>query len=216
MVIGDKDYNAGNSDKVEVSGTNMTVRIAPLAPKSNLKLSIDWNYEINKGSHSRTGMIDDSSGFIGYCFPRIVVYDDMDGWDNNEYLGKDESYFDNGNFIADVTVPENYVVWATGIMLNEKEIFNEKVFNKLQKAKQSDDLIFIIDSTDAGNKNVTAKNKWNTFKFKADDVPDFAFGFSNYYLWQASSIKLKNDLSRERILVGSAFSKAHKDFLMLH
>jgi len=212
MVIGDKDYNAGNSDKVEVSGTNMNVRIAPLAPKSNLKLSIDWNYEINKGSHSRTGMIDDSSGFIGYCFPRIVVYDDMDGWDNNEYLGKDESYFDNGNFIAEVTVPENYVVWATGIMLNEKEIFNEKVFNKLQKAKQSDDLIFIIDSTDAGNKNVTAKNKWNTFKFKADDVPDFAFGFSNYYLWQASSIKLKNDLSRERILVGSAFSKAHKDF----
>lgn len=212
MIIGDKDYNAGNSNKVEVSGTNMTVRIAPLAPKSNLKVSIDWSYEINKGSHSRTGMIDDSSGFIGYCFPRIVVYDDVEGWDNNEYLGKDESYFDNGNFNADVTVPENYVVWATGIMLNEKEIFTEKVFANLQKAKQSDELIFIIDSTDAENKNVTAKNKWNTFKFKATDVPDFAFGFSNYYLWQASSIKLKNDLSRERILVGSAFNKVHKDF----
>lgn len=212
MIIGDIEYNAGNSEKIEVSGTNMTVRMNPLAPKSLIKLTIDWSYEINKGSHSRTGMIDDSSGFVGYCFPRIVVYDDIDGWDNNEYLGKDESYFDNGNFDAEVTVPENYVVWATGIMLNEKEIFTERVLNNLKKARQSDEVIFVIDSTDAANKNVTVKNKWNTFIFKADNVPDFAFGFSNYYLWQASSIKLKNDLNRDRIFVGSAFNKAHKDF----
>lgn len=212
MIVGDETYEIGKSKRIEAEGTIMVVRIKPLPPRSQTKINMEWSYEINAGSHVRTGMIDKTSGFIAYCFPRIAVYDDVDGWDTHEYLGKDESYFENGNFYAEITVPQNFVVWATGNLVNAKEVLSDKVYYTMEQAKNSDAITNIIDSTDISTKNLTAKNKWNTFKFKADSVPDFAFAFSDHYLWQASGIHLTNVMRRDRVLVSAVFNKEHKDF----
>ena len=113
-----------------IDSTNMHTSIAPLAPGANIKLDIEYYYTLNKGSHVRTGQIDSVSYFIAYFFPRIAVYDDIDGWNKYPYRGSEEFYNDFCNFKAAVTVPGNYVVWATGDLQNTKKVLNKKILKK--------------------------------------------------------------------------------------
>ncbi len=204
-----------NSNKFSRSGTNATVKCNPILPHQKSKLEIQWHYTLNKGSHVRTGQVDDGSYFIAYSFPRIAVYDDVDGWDENKYLGTNEPYFDFGNFNADITVPKNYVVWATGELQNENEVFRQNIMQKLKQSKTSEKPVFVIDSIDLDNKNITVKNKWNTFKFNAANVPDFAFAISDHYLWQASSM-IVDSVSKKKTTINTVFNKIHKDYFSVH
>ena len=72
----------------------------------------------------RTGMVDDSSAFVAYFFPRIAVYDDIDGWNKFPYIGSQEFYNDFCEFDVHVSVPKNYIVCATGNLLNANEVYN--------------------------------------------------------------------------------------------
>ena len=71
----------------------------------------------------RTGQVDSGSAFIAYFFPRVAVYDDVDGWNKYPYRGSEEFYNDFCNFKASITVPKNFVVWATGDLQNAEECF---------------------------------------------------------------------------------------------
>ncbi|HKR06552.1 MAG TPA: M1 family metallopeptidase [Bacteroidia bacterium] len=215
LMIDDSFFDASEkNENVQRDGTNMTVK-CHILPKHASKLEIKWSYILNKGSHVRTGQVDEGSHFIAYCFPRIAVYDDVTGWDENKYLGNNEPYFDFGNFNAEVTVPKNYVVWATGELQNADEVFKEVIVQKMNEAKASEKSLFVIDSLDLENKNVTAENKWNTFKFKAVNVPDFAFGTSDHYLWQASSM-IVDSSSKRGAIINTVFNKTHKDYFYVH
>ncbi|MEP7168438.1 MAG: M1 family metallopeptidase, partial [Bacteroidota bacterium] len=216
LKVDDSLLDASEKNKhVLREGTNMTIKNLFILPKQTSKLEIKWHYTLNKGSHVRMGEVDEGSYFIAYSFPRIAVYDDVDGWDKNKYLGNNESYFDFGNFNAEVTVPKNYVVWATGELQNATEVFREGIVQKINNAKISDKKIFVIDSLDLQNKNVAAKNKWNTFKFKATNVPDFAFAISNHYLWESSSM-IVDSVSKRRAIINTVFNKIHKDYFSIH
>ena len=103
-------------------GTNMHTAIDPLLPGKSITLKMDFNYILNKGSHVRTGQVDEGAAFIAYFFPRIAVYDDIDGWNQYPYRGSEEFYNDFCHFKAKITVPDNYVVWATGDLQNPKSV----------------------------------------------------------------------------------------------
>jgi hypothetical protein len=143
-------------DKISVSkspvitysfdGTNMTVTIPPLLPKDSIIFNIGFHYTLNKGSHIRTGRIEENAAFVAYFFPRIAVYDDIDGWNKNQYLGTQEFYNDFCNFKASVTVPKNFVVWATGDLINCSEVFTDKYCRLIQQAETTDTITTIIDS----------------------------------------------------------------------
>jgi hypothetical protein len=215
LMIDDSLIDASKKgSKLHRSGTNITVKCYILS-KHTAKLEIKWHYVLNKGSHVRTGQVDEGSYFIAYAFPRIAVYDDIDGWDENKYMGNNESYFDFGNFNAEITVPKNYIVWATGELQNAAEVFKEAIIKKINLAKTSDQNVFVIDSLDLKNKNVTLKNKWNTFNFKANNVPDFAFALSDHYLWQSSSM-IVDSVSKRRAVINTAFNNIHKDYFAVH
>src|SRR5438552_3092018 len=81
-------------------------------------------------------------------FPRIAVYDDIDGWNRYPYLGSQEFYNDFCNFDVHIAVPKNYVVWATGELQNGNEVFNPKIYQRIQEAEKSDAIVTIFDSTD--------------------------------------------------------------------
>ncbi|MEO6489291.1 MAG: peptidase, partial [Ferruginibacter sp.] len=98
----------------QIDGTNMNVRIKPLLAGQSMKFNISYSYTLNKGSHNRTGEVEIGAYFIAYFFPRITVYDDIDGWNENPYLGTQEFYNDFCNFRLTVHVPAAYTVWATG------------------------------------------------------------------------------------------------------
>lgn len=194
-----------------VEGTNMHTAVPALAPGKTMKFKIDYHYILNKGSHMRTGQVDDGAHFIAYSFPRIAVYDDIDGWNKIPYSGAEEFYNDFCNFKAAITVPQNYGVWATGDLLNGNEVFSKEVYKKYQLANKSDEVIDVIDSITLAQNKVTAPNAFNTFKFEAKNVVDFAFATSNHYLWKSSSLVVDPKTGR-RTRVDAVFNSKHKDY----
>lgn len=200
-----------DSNRLHISGTNMTVPVSALAPGATMKFSIQYSYTLNKTSHIRTGEIEPGADFIAYFFPRIAVYDDVDGWNMEPYTGPQEFYNDFGNFNVSVTVPVNFVVWATGNLTNCSEVLNDTYCQRLQTAEKQDEVINIIDSADLQQKNITKQNAFNTWKFSATDVSDFAFAVSDHYMWKSTSLEVDANTKR-RTRVDAVFNPAHKDY----
>jgi hypothetical protein len=211
FLINSEEINVSNPKQVIQNGTIIETKIKPVLPQGGrATVEINWSYTLNKGSHIRTGKIDDGSYFLAYFFPRITVYDDTEGWDEFEYLGRQETYFDENNFNVFITVPKNYMVWGTGNLENPAEVLHESVLKKWTKATMSDQPVFVIDSSDIKHKTVTLNKKWNTFHFKTS-APDFVFALSDHYLWQARNMVVDSSTYR-KTFVTTAFNPIHKDF----
>ncbi|MNQ84135.1 hypothetical protein D3C85_992550 [compost metagenome] len=194
-----------------IEGTNMQAAIAALAPGKNIKLKIEYKYDLNKGSHMRTGQVDEGSHFVAYFFPRVAVYDDIDGWNKFPYTGEVEFYNDFCNFRGEITVPKNFVVWATGDLLNAKQVLKKDIAERLAKAEREDAVVDVIDDKDLANKAVTADEAYNTWKFDAKNVTDFVFATSDHYLWKSTSLVVDPQTGR-RTRVDAAFNPIHKDY----
>ena len=192
-------------------GTNMHTAIAPLAPGKSAKIKIAYQYELNKGSHTRTGQVDEGSHFVAYFFPRIAVYDDVDGWNKYPYLGDAEFYNDFCNFKAAITVPKGYVLWATGDLLNAKTVFNKKIADRITLAEKVDSVVNVITDADLKSKDITKDEAFNTWKFEAANVTDFVFAGSDHYLWKSSSLVV-DPATKRRTRVDAAFNPDHKDY----
>ncbi|MET4138068.1 M1 family metallopeptidase [Pedobacter sp. UYP1] len=208
LSINDKTVSA---DALQIDGTNMHTAIAGLAPGKSIKVKIAYQYTLNKGSHNRTGMVDEGSYFVAYFFPRITVYDDVDGWNKYPYLGDAEFYNDFCTFKAAVTVPKNYVIWATGDLMNAKSVFQKKIADKLALAEQVDSVVNVINDNDLATQTVTKNQDFNTWKFEAKNVTDFVFATSNHYLWKSTSLVVDPKTNR-RTRVDAAFNPIHKDY----
>ena len=197
-----------------IDATNMYAKIKPLLPKQVIKFSIIYSYTLNKGSSIRTGEIEEGAYFIAYFFPRITVYDDIDGWNLNPYLGTQEFYNDFCDFTTAVTVPADYTVWATGDLKNGKDIFKEKYLQRIQQAETKDSYITIIDSTDLRNDRISKNEGSNTWIFEAKHVTDAVFALSNHYVWQSSSLVVDKTTGR-RTRVDAVFNPKHKDYFLV-
>ena len=196
--------------KLRIDATNMSIRIKPLASNGSIQFKIKFSYTLNKNSHIRTGQIDDGAFFIAYFFPRIAVYDDIDGWNRNPYLGSQEFYNDFCNFKTAITVPANYLVWATGDLKNCNEVLTEKYCNRIIQAEKNDAIIDIIDSNDVKNGNITT-NTGNTWLFECSNVTDVAVAISNHYVWQSSSL-IVDPATGRRTRVDAVFNPSHADY----
>lgn len=203
---------AGKSGRaVRISGTNMVVTGVSTASKDSTSIKLDFSYTLNKGSHIRTGEIEEGAAFIAYFFPRIAVYDDLDGWNMNEHLGTKEFYNDFCNFNVSITVPGNYLVWATGDLQNCSEVLSDTYCQRLAAAEKNDEIVFIVDSGDLRKGGITKNSMANTWKFTADNVIDFAFALSNHYVWNATSVEVDKNTKR-RTRVDAAFNTKHTDY----
>lgn len=183
----------------------------PVLPHSKTKFEIAWHYKVNTGSPVRTGMVDSTSYFIAYFFPRVAVYDDIDGWDTWSYNGEQEFYNDFGNFNVQISVPKNYVVWATGDRENSQDNFSNNILEKMKEASVSTKIIHVIDSSDYTKKDVLKNDATGIWKFSATNVTDFAFALSDHYLWDVSSVVVDSSTGR-RTLAEAAFNKIHLDY----
>jgi Peptidase family M1 domain len=198
-------------NKYPISGTNMVVQQKSVAAGAQVKFVIEFTYQLNKGSHIRTGEVDEGAHFIAYFFPRIAVYDDIDGWNKNPYLGTQEFYNDFGDFKLAVTVPQNYMVWATGDLQNCSEVYTPKYCSRIAQAEKNDALVNIIDTVDLRQGNITAANAFNTWRFAATNVCDVAVAVSNHYMWQSTSLVVDKKTNR-RTRVDAVFNAKHKDY----
>jgi hypothetical protein len=208
------DNETLGEERLRVDGTVMTVRNTQVLTGKSVKFTVTFSYQLNKGSHIRTGEVEDGAYFIAYFFPRIAVYDDTDGWNTNPYLGTQEFYNDFCNFKLAVTVPLNYMVWATGDLKNCSEVFTEKYCSRIKTAETGDAIVNIIDSADLKAGNITAPNASNTWRYQADNVTDMAIGISNHYVWQSSSLVVDKKTGR-RTRVDAVFNPVHKDYYLV-
>jgi hypothetical protein len=203
---------AQNVGKLAIQATNMPVKLPkPLAPGGSLPVRVAYSYILNKGSHIRTGEVEPGAAFVAYFFPRIAVYDDLDGWNTIAYNGSQEFYNDFCTFRAAITVPRNFVVWATGDLKNASQVLTPKYVQRLQQAEQQDGISTIIGPDDLKRKDITAANAQNTWRFEAQDVTDFVFATADHYVWQASSLVV-DAATKRRTRVDAVYNPKHKDF----
>ena len=198
-------------NQISISNTNMILPGISLPSKQSIKITVQFSYTLNKISHIRTGEIEDGAAFIAYFFPRVAVYDDLDGWNKNPYTGTQEFYNDFCNFNVSITVPTNYLVWATGDLQNCSDVLTNTYCERLSKAEKQDDIVFIVDENDLKQGGITKNNVTNTWKFNATNVVDFAFAVSDHYLWNSTSLVVDKSNGR-RTRVDAVFNNKHKDY----
>jgi hypothetical protein len=182
-----------------------------IPPDAQVTLSISWHYTVNRGSHIRTGAVDSTSYFIAYFFPCIAVYDDIDGWDLTPHTGNPEFYNDFGDFQVTIDVPRQFVVWATGLLQNADDVLAAPYSARYRAAFASDTVVHVIDAVDVADGEITAASGRNQWRFAAENVSDFAFGVSDHYLWDATSLVV-DSASGRRVLVEAAYNDSSADF----
>ena len=107
----------------------------------------------------------------------MAVYSDNEGWQNKQFLGRGEFALTFGNYEVDLTVPDDFIVGATGSLQNPEEVLTSQQLSRFEKAKTSfDKPVLIVTEKEAKKNEGTAPTGTKTWKFKADDVRDFAFG----------------------------------------
>ncbi|HEV2353961.1 MAG TPA: peptidase, partial [Puia sp.] len=192
-------------------GTNLPVPVRMLTPGKSVTVSLNFAYTLNKTSHIRTGEVDSGAYFVAYFFPRVAVYDDIDGWNRIPYLGPQEFYNDFCHFKVSVTVPGDYLVWATGILVNRKAVLADTYNRRIDTASKADSVVTIIDRADLARKGITRNPDSNKWVFDADNVTDFVFATANHYIWKASSLVVDPATGR-RTRVDAVFNPDHRDY----
>ena len=182
----------------------------PLMPHESVQISFTWHFQISLQS-GREGMLDSTTYYLAYAYPRIAVYDDYNGWDRMTFTDQQEFYNDFNEYTLNVQVPKNYMVWSTGVLLNPEEVLRPEVVNKLKQSMSSDEIFHIATKADVDAKRITTQNEVNTWKWKADYVSDVTFAVSDHYVWDASSVVV-DDATHRRASVQSAFNDTAEDF----
>ncbi|WP_316786387.1 M1 family metallopeptidase [Pedobacter frigiditerrae] len=193
-------------------GTTGEVRLKkPLLPGQKALLNIDWNYPLSKES-GREGQIDPTSMFVAYSYPRVSVYDDYNGWDRLPHTDRQEFYNDFNDYVFSIKAPKNYVVYATGDLLNPDEVLQPEFAARLKKSYTSDEVIHIATEQDMKGGKVTLQNDWNTWKFSVNNIVDVCFALSSTYLWDAGSVIVDNKTNR-RVSTQAAYDVKGTDFV---
>jgi hypothetical protein len=194
-----------------MAATNQAVSLPnALMPHDSVKINIAWHFDVSKQSE-REGMIDSTTYYLAYFYPRVSVYDDYNGWDRIEFVDSKEFYNDFNDYTLNVTVPKNYIVWATGTLQNPTQVLQKEYADKLQKSMTNDSTMHIATLEDLAGKKITTQNAMNTWTWKATNISDMAVGISDHYLWDAASVVVDKTTGR-RSSVQAAYSEKGTDF----
>lgn len=198
-------------DNATANTTNQLINLSkPLMPRDSVKLNIAWHYKLTK-TQSRDGIIDPTTFFLAYFYPRVSVYDDYNGWDTQPHNGGLEFYNDFNDYTLSVTVPKNYIVWSTGTLRNPAQVLQPSYAKKLQDSFTSDSTVSIVTAQDLAGKAITAQNASNTWVWTATKISDMTFGVSDHYNWDAASVVV-DDKTQRRVSMQAAFPDASEDF----
>ena len=202
---------AGQTRPMQATGTIAGVRLPKaLAPHDSVKFAVAWHFPISKES-GREGMIDPTTYFLAYFYPRVAVYDDYAGWDRLPFVDSKEFYNDFNDYTLRVQVPANYLVWATGTLQNSKQVLQPAAAKRLDKSMTSDAVLHIATAADLAKKSITAQQPMNTWVWTAKDISDVTFGLSDHYVWDAASV-IVDAKAKRRASVQAAYADSTVDF----
>ncbi|MCH7918198.1 MAG: M1 family metallopeptidase [Planctomycetes bacterium] len=187
----------GNPLKYTVVNTNMRIDLeSPLRPGESFSFRVAWAFNIQDESlsfrHGRRKLKSDEYVYhIAQWYPRMCAYYDQEGWQVKPYIGQGEFALEFGSFVVEITVPEDYVVAATGELTNAEEVLSARMRNRLDEARSSDRVVEVVTSKEAEEKLEKKASGKKTWIFKAEQVRDFAFGASRAYIWDAMGVEIE-------------------------
>jgi hypothetical protein len=182
---------AGGALKYLVSGTLMKVDLGrPLPPGGHQSLEIAWSFPFGPNSN-RMGieLIDGSYVFeVAQWYPRLAVYDDVRGWNTEQYLGQGEFYLEYGSFDVSLTVPANMLVAATGTLQNPSQVLTAVQRARLARARTTDSTVVIRGKDEIADpaSRPLSRSGTLTWRFTADSVRDFAWAAARHFVWDAA------------------------------
>jgi len=193
-----KDTN-GNDLTHTINNTMMRIDL-PNILKSGEQTSfkIKWWYNIPNHTvdRSRSGFEHfDKDGnntyIIAQFFPRMAVYNDVEGWQNLQFLGRGEFALVFGDYEVNITTPADHILDGTGVITNRKDMLTSKQWKRYEQAQKSFDKPVIIVTQEEAEKNEKDfSKKTKTWKLKAKNVRDFAFASSRKYILDAQAVKI--------------------------
>lgn len=193
-----KDGN-GRPLKYTINQTMMRVDLpTPLKSGQQFSFSIKWWYKINNHvvDRARSGYeyfeADDNRAYvIAQFFPRLAVYNDVEGWQNYQFWGNGEFALNFGNYEVNITVPSDHVMEATGTLQNPKEVLSRTEYQRYKKALNTfDNPVMIVTQDEVIEKEKVKSRKKKTWKFVAENVRDFGFATSRRFIWDMMSVKV--------------------------
>jgi len=191
---------AGKPMSYIVNNTMMRINL-PVGLKSKEKISftIKWwynvnNYKLDRGRSGYEEFAKDGNRLyvIAQFFPRMAVYNDVEGWQNMQFWGTGEFALPFGNYDVNITVPSDHILEATGVLLNRKDVFTAEQIKRYELAEKTfDKPVLIVTPEEARAAEKGFSNKTSTWKFKAENVRDFAFSSSRKFILDAMAVKLE-------------------------
>ncbi len=189
----------GNPLPYTINQTMMRVDLPqPLKTGEKVSFSVKWWYNIpdHTVDRARSGYEyfekDGNRAYvIAQFFPRMAVYSDVEGWQNHQFWGSGEFALPFGNYDVNITVPADHILDATGRLLNRKEVFSKEMMKRYEEAQRSYDkpvLIVTQEEVEAAEKGFSEKKK--TWKFRAENVRDYAFATSRKFIWDMQAVKI--------------------------
>src|SRR5690554_3512 len=186
----------GNDLPYTINHTMMRIDLPePLVSKGAYSFKIKWYYIANNRDEvgGRSGYEyfaeeDNALYTIAQFYPRMAVYNDVEGWQNKQFRGDGEFALPFGNFDVRITVPADHVVAATGELYNKKEVLTQNQIDRLNEAKTADKPVLIITEAEARENEKTKSNDVKTWHFKAENVRDFAWASSRKFIWDAKGL----------------------------
>ena len=160
--------------------------------------SIKWWYKINNHvtDRARSGYEyfedDDNRAYvIAQFFPRLAVYNDVEGWQNYQFWGNGEFALNFGNYEVNITVPEDHIMEATGSLQNPKEVLTKTEYQRYKKALNTfDNPVIIVSQDEVVEKEKVKATKTKTWRFVAENVRDFGFATSRRFIWDMMAVKV--------------------------
>ncbi|NRA30574.1 MAG: M1 family metallopeptidase [Parvularculaceae bacterium] len=169
----------------------------PLRPGGKTEFAIAWSFNIinesvvgGRGGYESFPVdaeepTKDTIFFLAQWFPRMTAFTDYEGWHNKAFLGRGEFTLEFGDYNVEITVPADHVVSATGVLQNPGQVLTAQQRRRLEESKTADKPVFIVTPEEALDNEKEGTDKMKTWKFKADNVRDFAWSSSRKFIWDS-------------------------------
>ncbi len=193
----------GNPMSYSINHTMMRINLAmPMKPGTQLYFSIKWWYNINnyqeEGGRSGYELFKKDGNklyVIAQFYPRMAVYNDVEGWQNMQFWGSGEFTLPFGDFDVNITVPADHVLNATGELMNRNEVFTSAQVKRYELAQKTfDKPVVIVTQAEAEAAEKGFSDQEKTWKFSAKNVRDFGIATSRKFIYDAMAVQLNGKI----------------------
>ena len=172
-------------------GTVLTLHPAqPVLPGATVALDVAWSYPVPPNTGAFRQGQDGEVYFLGYWYPQMAVYDDIDGWNTDPYLGAGEHYMGYADYDVSLDVPRDWLVWGTGTLQNAADVLMPETRARLDRAHAGDAVVHVVTADERGRATQPGTDGRLVWRWRAENVRDVALAASAAYVWDATSARV--------------------------